>query len=195
MPYVETVPVESAEGVVRELYEPEIREDGRVSNMTQLFSLRPNVYKAWRQLPAAVTENMDARRYELATLAAARAMQCRYCVGAHAAVLESKFYDRPKLQQIMRDFRGAGLSEQDVAIMEFAEKVALHAYKVTEDDVARLRSQSLTDPEIFDVALAAAARSFFSKSLDAMGAQPDPEYEETAQLLDLVQLPLPRGQV
>jgi uncharacterized peroxidase-related enzyme len=163
--------------------------------MTQLFSLRPNVYKAWRQLPAAVTENMDARRYELATLAAARAMQCRYCVGAHAAVLESKFYDRPKLQQIMRDFRGAGLSEQDVAIMEFAEKVALHAYKVAEDDVARLRSQSLTDPEIFDVALAAAARSFFSKSLDAMGAQPDPEYEETAQLLDLVQLPLPRGQV
>jgi hypothetical protein len=30
---------------VRELYEPEIAEDGRVSNMTQLFSLPPNVYK------------------------------------------------------------------------------------------------------------------------------------------------------
>jgi hypothetical protein len=60
--------------------------------------------------------------------------------------------------------------------------------KVTEDDVARLRSQRLTDPEIFDVALAAAARCFFSKSLDSMGAQPDPEYEETAQLLDLVPL-------
>jgi hypothetical protein len=53
-----------------------------------------------------------------------------------------------------------------------------------------VRSQGLTDPEIFDVALAAAARSFFSKSLDAMGAQPDPEYTETSALLELVQLPL-----
>ena len=33
-----------------------------------------------------------------------------------------------------------------------------------------------SDPEIFDIAAAAAARCFFSKTLDALGVQPDAEY-------------------
>ena len=62
--------------------------------------------------------------------------------------------------------------------MEFAQKVALNAYKVTEDDVAGLRAFGLTDADVFDVVLTAAARAFFSKSLDAMGAEPDEAYVE-----------------
>ena len=73
----------------------------------------------------------------------------------------------------------AGLPPVDVAIMDLAEKVALHAYKVTEDDVERLRGFGLGDAEIFDVVLAAAARAFFSKSLDSMGAEADEAYATT----------------
>jgi uncharacterized peroxidase-related enzyme len=188
MPHVRTVPLDAAEGLVADLYAKELAEKGHVLNMTQLFSLRPEVYAAWAALKDAIRDNMDLRRYELATLAAARALRCRYCVGAHAAILESTFYDRRQLEAIMRDFRDAGLSEADVAIMRLAEKVALHAYKVTEDDVAGLRAHGLDDAEIFDITLAAAARCFFSKVLDGMGATPDEEYAETARLLDLVEL-------
>jgi hypothetical protein len=46
MPHVRTVPVDAAEGLVREQYERELATDGRVSNMTQLFSLRPEVISA-----------------------------------------------------------------------------------------------------------------------------------------------------
>jgi uncharacterized peroxidase-related enzyme len=188
MTYVRTIPVDAAEGAAADLYRPEIAAAGHVTNMTQLFSLRPEVYAAWGALKNAIRDNMDLRRYELATLAAARALRCRYCVGAHAAVLESHFYDHTQLEAIMRDFRDAGLSEADVAVMDLAEKVALHAYKVSQEDVDELRGHGLADVEIFDVTLAAAARCFFSKTLDAMGAQPDEEYAETAQLLDLVEL-------
>ena len=45
-------------------------------------------------------------------------------------------------------------------------------------DVEALRGHGLTDPEIFDVAAAAAARSFFSKVLDALGAAPDSAYAQ-----------------
>lgn len=189
MPYVRTVPVDEAEGLVRELYDRELAEDGSVANMTQLFSLRPDVYAAWGALRDSIRGNMDLRRYELATLAAARALRCRYCVGAHVAVLESKFYDRPQLEAIMRDFRDAGLEEADVAIMSLAEKVALHAYRVTPADVEALRGHGLSDVEIFDVALAAALRCFFSKVLDSMGAEPDENYADAATLLELVELP------
>jgi uncharacterized peroxidase-related enzyme len=182
------VAIDEATGVVREMYEQELAEDGRVAFMTELFSLRPDVYLAWGKLKETIRGNMDLRRYELTTLAAARALRCRACVGAHAAVLESKFYDRPALEAIMRDFHAAGLAPVDVAIMDLAEKVALHAYRVTPEDVSHLRGLGMTDVEIFDVVLAAAARCFFSKALDSMGAGPEPEFEEPAQLLDLVEL-------
>jgi alkylhydroperoxidase family enzyme len=70
-----------------------------------------------------------------------------------------------------------------------AEKVALHAYKVTEADIEELRGLGLWDPEIFNVVLAAAARSFFSKTLDAMGCEPDEAIASTADLIDVFQLP------
>ena len=44
--------------------------EGHVANLTRLFAYRPEVYRAWRQLNAAIKANIDPRRYELATLAA-----------------------------------------------------------------------------------------------------------------------------
>jgi alkylhydroperoxidase/carboxymuconolactone decarboxylase family protein YurZ len=77
MPYVRTVPIDAADGLLAETYDRELAKDGYVANMTQLFSLRPEVYAAWGQLRDSIRGNMDLRRYELATLAAARALRCR----------------------------------------------------------------------------------------------------------------------
>ena len=59
-----------------------------------------------------------------------------------------------------------------MAVMDLAEKVADDATSVTEADVQRLRGLGLCDAEIFDVVLAAAARCFYSKTLDALGVLP-----------------------
>jgi hypothetical protein len=45
-------------------------------------------------------------------------------------------------------------------------------------DIDRLRALGFGDAEITDVVLAAAARSFFSKAVDALGAAPDAVYNE-----------------
>jgi uncharacterized peroxidase-related enzyme len=176
---------EEATGAVRDLYDHDLAAKGFISNYTRLFSLRPDAYRAWRHLIAAIMSTMEPRRYELVTLAAAEALRSRYCVAAHGAILESTFYDRPQLESIARDFRDAGLAPLDVAIMAFAEKIALQAYAVTESDVEQLRTLGLGDAEILDVALAASARSFFGKTLDALGCEPDEALAGTAHLLDL----------
>jgi hypothetical protein len=49
---------------------------------------------------------------------------------------------------------------------------------VTQEDVDRLRGLGLSDADIFDVVAAAAARCFYSKTLDALGAQADAVYAE-----------------
>ncbi len=58
-------------------------------------------------------------------------------------------------------------------MLAFAEKVALGAHEVTREDIEELRRHGLSDAEILDVAMTAGARSFFSKVLDAVGAEPE----------------------
>jgi len=97
---------------------------------------------------------------------------------AHGAVLRKNFFNAEELIAIVRDFRNAGLTGEEVAVMALAQKVSLHPGKVSEADVAELRGFGLQDEEIFDIIAAAAARSFFSKVLDATAARPDDRYLE-----------------
>ena len=60
--------------------------------------------------------------------------------------------------------------------MDLADKVADDATAVTQEDIDRLRGLGFTDVEIFSVALAAAARCFSSKALDALGVAPDAKH-------------------
>jgi uncharacterized peroxidase-related enzyme len=134
------------------------------------------VLAAWQQLNAAIKAEMDLRRYELATLAAARALGSSYCMLAHGKVLAEGFYGDDGVRAIAADHRSAGLEPVDIAVMDLAGKVVGDATSVTPDDVARLRELGLGDAEIFDVVAAATARCFFSKTLDALGAEPDSVY-------------------
>lgn len=88
-------------------------------------------------------------------------------------LLHGGIFTSEQLQAIARDYRRAGLAPAEVAMMAFAEKVAAHANTVTADDIEALRHSGFSDTEILDIALAAAARCFFSKVLDGVGAAPD----------------------
>jgi alkylhydroperoxidase family enzyme len=147
--------------------------DGDGSNMEQLFELRPEAFAAWQQLVTAVKATSDNRRYELATLAAARKLRSSYCTLAHGKVLAERFYDFDSVAALPD-----GLDDADRAIMAFAEQVVADATAITQEDVDKLRGHGLSDDEIFDVVLAATIRCFFSKTLDALGVQPDAEFAE-----------------
>jgi hypothetical protein len=77
----------------------------------------------------------------------------------------------------MRNYRTAGLLPAEVAMLAFAEKVTLRAHEVTREDIEELRREGFSDAEVLDVAMTVGARSFFSKVLDAVGAEPETRYE------------------
>ncbi len=132
------------------------------------------MYAAWAKLNGAIKAGMDLRRYELATLAAARRLRSSYCCLAHGTVLAERFGER--VREIALDHRTAGLDAIDVAVMDLAERVVDDATSIGEADLQRLRDLGLSDTEIMDVVLAASARCFFSKTLDALGVRPDASY-------------------
>jgi len=175
--FIEPISPSEAAGAVKELYESAEASSGYIPNYLKVFSHRPEVYKAWQQLGAAIRENMSLRRYELVTLAAARKLTGTYCMVAHSDnLLSSGEVDEAQLAAIVTDFHTAGLTPDEVAVMEFAEQIIIDSSSVTQAHVDHLRSFGLSDAEILDVAVAACARSFFSKTLDTFGAEPDAKY-------------------
>ena len=146
------------------------------TNHERAFADRPEVYAAWFRLNGAIKAGMDLRRYELVTLAAARRLRSSYCCLAHGTVLVERFGE-PVLE-IALDHHAAGLDEVDVAVMDLAERVVDDATSIADADLQRLRDLGLSEAEIMDVVLAAAARCFFSKTLDALDIRPDSSYRE-----------------
>jgi uncharacterized peroxidase-related enzyme len=149
---------------------------GYVPNYTKLFAHRPEAFAAWRNLIGVVAGAMDERRYELATVAAARRLRSSYCSLAHGKILAEKFHTPDQVVGIYTGDAQEVIDETDRAVMALADKVAKDATSVTEEDIENLRSLGLSDTDVFDVILAAAVRCFFSKVLDASGTLPDIVY-------------------
>ena len=185
MSFLATIDEKAAQGRVAEQYEEERSAKGYVPNYLQMLSLRPEVYDAWGELISTIKGNMDLRRYELVTFAAARELRSSYCMLAHGKVLLDKFLDEAALRDLAVQ---PPLDQAERAVMELAAKVARDATSVTDVDMDTLRGIGMTDAEILDVVLAASARAFFTKVADATGTRPDFEYRSLLgdEMVDLL---------
>jgi len=146
------------------------------TNFERAFEERAEVYAAWQQLNGAIKAGMDLRRYELATFAAARRLRSSYCCLAHGSILAERFGE--PVREIALDHRDAGLDDVDVAVMDLAEKVVDDAGAIGEQDLRPLRELGLSRADVMDVVLAASARCFFSKTLDALDVRADARYRD-----------------
>jgi uncharacterized peroxidase-related enzyme len=185
--FIQTISDVEAEGKLQEIYEGDRKNLGYVPNHAKVFSLRPDVLEAWRAFQGSIRKNLRLRRYELVTIAAAIALNCRYCLLAHGAILNKSGVSVDQLRMILTNFNDAGLEHAEVAMMEFAQKIIRNANEITQADVDALRALDLEDTEIFDITLTATMRSFASKTFDALGAGPDAVYDELEhKLFDLL---------
>ncbi len=162
-----------ATGATAEMYASERERVGYLPHYAQAFGARPAVYAAWQRLAGAVSSAMPARRYELATLAAARELRSTYCSVAHGAVLAEKFLPVGDVAQLAAGALPEALDDGERAVVRFAAKVARSAADITADDTEQLRAHGLSDAEILDVVMTVAARCFFSTVLEATGTQAD----------------------
>ena len=78
MTFIRTVPPAQAIGPLAQLYAAKFQNSGEIENSLQAFSLRPAVYAAWENLLTSIRSNMERRRFELVTIAAATKLRCSY---------------------------------------------------------------------------------------------------------------------
>lgn len=172
MTYIRTISPHEAHGDVRAMYERQRAHYGYVPNYARVFSHRPDVLKRWAALLSEIRRPLDARRFELVTLAAAQALRNTYCSLAHARALGA-LAGTDEVAAVVRDELPGPLSDTDTAIVRYARKVARDATTVDAEDIDALAAHGLTDAEIFDIAATVAARAFFARLLDALGVKAD----------------------
>jgi uncharacterized peroxidase-related enzyme len=181
--FIKTTQEADADSKLRNIYDGDRKSLGYVPNHAKVFSLRPEVLEAWRAFQTSIRKNLRLRRYELVTFAAAMALNCRYCLLAHGAILNKNGVSIDQLRTILTNFHDAGLERDEVVIMDFAQKIIRNANEMIQTDVDTLRALGLEDIEILDITLTATMRSFASKTFDALGAEPDAVYNELEQQL------------
>jgi uncharacterized peroxidase-related enzyme len=174
MSYLNEIPPESAAGDVQRMYERQASRLGYVPNYAKAFCHRPDVMALWADLLSGIRRDIAPERFELVTLAAARALRNSYCSLAHGQAL-TRFYPADAVRKSL-DGGDSSLSPADQALVRFAGKVATDAPGVTAEDVAQLKGVGFSDVEIFDVVAVVAARAFFTRILDGLGVLPDAAY-------------------
>lgn len=171
MTFIATIDPADAPADVRAMYDRQEAAFGYLPNYARVFCYRPELMALWAALQKGIRCHLDARRYELVTLAAARALRSSYCALAHGRVLSQMLPEEEVLAVAAGE--PSCLSGAEAAMMDFAARVAGDASQIGADDIAALKAHGFSDAEVFDIAIAAAARAFFTKVVDGLGAAPD----------------------
>ena len=171
--FIETIAEGEAEGTLASWYASQHHHWGFLPDFAGCFSSRPEVAHAWANLNLTIRGGMDRRRFELVTVAAARALRSTYCTVAHAMFLRDACGDAEAVEQLALAPDGSTLSAEDATVWAFATKVAQDAASIEQADVDAVRAAGLSDADVADIVLAVAARAFFTKVLDGLGAQLD----------------------
>ncbi|MFC8681738.1 carboxymuconolactone decarboxylase family protein [Microbacterium ureisolvens] len=171
---VSTPEIDDATGHVAVMYDGDLRGDGFVFAHTRAMAVNPEAHHAFEDLIHAIVPSIGLRTYELATLGAARAVGSEHCLLAHGRKsLRAGLFDEDQLARLVRDHADADLDEADLAVVAYAEKLSTDAASMTDADTLRLRAVGFSDRQIVDITLAAAARNYFSRALQALAVPVD----------------------
>jgi uncharacterized peroxidase-related enzyme len=175
--YLKTITPEEATGEIAELYAAEIKGMGRVMGATSCWSARPDMILPVERLLHQMRDNFSLGlvNFRLITLVAAKYVPSSYCEHVYFYSL-SKMIGRDQTLAVQADYRNAGLTDQQVAMLDYAAQITRDASKITEADIDRLRAVGFSDLNIADIALAASYRNFMSRYFDAVGATVEPEF-------------------
>jgi uncharacterized peroxidase-related enzyme len=170
--FLRTIEEEQATGRVAEIYEKQKAQLGFVMEATKCFTARPDLLPIYADFSDRIRAgfSLGLREWRLITLIAAKHIPSTYCSHVYSKQLIDDLGSTEAVLAVQRDFRTAGLSDRDVEMLAYAEKIAQDASQISQADIDRLRSVGFSDQQICDVALCSAFRCFVSRFFDATGA-------------------------
>lgn len=85
--------------------------------------------------------------------------------------------DAALADQIAADYTKAPIERRERAMLDFAVKITRASQECREADVEALRAAGWTDKDVMDIAETAAMFNFTNRLANALGWEPNPEYD------------------
>lgn len=164
-PALDTLP-----GDIRERLLAVQERSGFVPNVFLLLARRPDEFRAFMAYHDLLMDRpgvLTKAEREMIVVVTSAANRCLYCVVAHGAILRVRAKDPWIADRIAIDHRKAGLSSRQVAMLDFALKVAGAAHAIDEADYAALERHGFGREDGWDIA---AIAGFFAMSNRLAGA-------------------------
>jgi uncharacterized peroxidase-related enzyme len=176
--FLKTIEENEARGRVADIYDDERRGLGIVMEASKCWTARPDMLPVISDMFAGLKRGFTLlmRDWRLITLVAAVEVPSTYCVTVYGHNLMKELGSKELVLAIVRDFRTAGLPARDVAMLDYAQKVATRAHLVVQRDIDALRAHGFSDPQIADIAMCAALRCFVARYFEAVGAGPEAKF-------------------
>jgi uncharacterized peroxidase-related enzyme len=119
---------------------------------------------------------LDKTEREMIAVAVSAVNHCHYCLSAHGAALRQRSKDPELAETIAQNFRAAGLSPRQHAMLEFAVKLTEQPDKIEEADREALRKAGFSDRDIWDIAAVTGFYNMSNRIAAATEMRPNREY-------------------
>ena len=118
---------------------------------------------------------------EMIVVATSAANNCQYCVIAHGALL--RIYSKNPLlaDQVATNYCKADITARELAMLNYAVKVALQADQLDDADKQTLRNAGFDDEDIWDIASISAFFGMSNRLANAFDMKPNTEFYAMAR--------------
>src|SRR5690242_9741871 len=118
-------------------------KSGFIPNVFLALAHRPDEFRAFFAYHDALMDKpsgLSKAEREMIVVATSNANQCQYCVIAHGAILRIRAKNPLVADQVAINYRKADISDRQKAMLDFAMKVSLEAYRVGDADIEALKA-------------------------------------------------------
>ena len=137
---------------------------GFIPNIFLALAHRPDEFRAFFTYHDALMERdggLTKGEREMIVVATSGRNQCIYCVVAHGAVLRIREKNPLLADQLATNYRKADISRRQRAMLDYAVKVSLKPYEISESDLKFLEKQGFSEDDVWNIG---AISSFFALS-------------------------------
>jgi len=173
-----TIEPSEAAGELKKLYQIIAEKRGKVANVMKAHSLIPDSLKLHLELYELVMFGklgLSREEREMVAVIVSAANKCNYCIVHHGEALNQYWQNEEKLLRLVEDYLSAGLSDREIALIEYANKLTLKPNRVSSDEIDDLRKAGLTDEDILGLNLLVSYMNFANRIISGLGVEFDTE--------------------
>jgi len=154
-------------------------KSGFIPNVFLALAHRPAEFRAFFAYHDALMEKeggLTKGEREMIVVTISGLNQCIYCVVAHGAILRIREKSPLLADQLATNYRKADITPRQKVMLDFAVKVSLNAYEISDSDIEEMRQHGFSVEDIWDIGAISAFFSLSNRMANLTSMRPNDEF-------------------